>query len=116
MSPLQDVPCWLETRTHVIDFTTGDTMGEANDLWPPLIYSPKVRFAQHPHEFLAFHRKVGSLCDFCMSLYRTPSWHRLFPFRLAQPLHSRRLLGAPEHPFGSRPVCMPSPILSSTYA
>ena len=27
VSPLQDIHVWLETRTHVIDFTMGDTMG-----------------------------------------------------------------------------------------
>ena len=37
VSPLQDYHCWLETHTHVIDFTTGDTMGESGDLWP-LVY------------------------------------------------------------------------------
>ena len=26
--PLQDVHVWLETATHVVDFTMGDTMGE----------------------------------------------------------------------------------------
>jgi hypothetical protein len=35
VSPLQDMHCWLETATHVVDFTMGDTMGETNDLWPP---------------------------------------------------------------------------------
>ncbi len=50
VSPLQDIHCWLETRTHIVDFTTGDTMGEGNDLWPPLIYWPKFRFPKHPRE------------------------------------------------------------------
>ena len=50
VSPLQDIHGWLETRTHVIDFTTGDTMGESGDLWPPLIHWPKWRFPKHPRE------------------------------------------------------------------
>ena len=44
VSPLQDIHCWLETCTHVIDFTMGDTLGESDDLWPPLIHWPKWRF------------------------------------------------------------------------
>ena len=50
VSPLQDIHCWLETGTHIVDFTMGDTMGESNDLWPPLIYWPKFRFPKHPRE------------------------------------------------------------------
>lgn len=50
VSPLQDIHVWLETRTHVIDFTMGDTMGESGDLWPPLINWPKWRFPKHPRE------------------------------------------------------------------
>ncbi len=50
VSPLQDIHVWLETHTHVIDFTMGDTLGEANDLWPPLIYWTKMRFPKHPRE------------------------------------------------------------------
>ena len=50
VSPLQVIHCWLETRTHVIDFTTGDTLGKSGDLWPPLIHWPKFRFSKHPRE------------------------------------------------------------------
>ena len=57
VSPLQDIHCWLETRTHIVDFTMGDTMGEANDLWPPLICWPKWRLAKHPREA----RRPGSI-------------------------------------------------------
>ena len=57
VSPLQDIHCWLETRTHVIDCTMGDTFGESGDLWPPLIYWPKIRFPRHPREA----RALGSI-------------------------------------------------------
>ncbi len=53
VSPVQDIHSWLETRTHIVDFT----MGEANDLWPPLIYWPKFQFPKHPREA----REPGSI-------------------------------------------------------
>lgn len=38
LRPLQDVHTWLETATHVIDFSTRDTMGDIDGDWPPLAY------------------------------------------------------------------------------
>ena len=75
VNPLQDVHVWLETTTHVVDFTMGDTMGEANDLWPPLIFWPKWRFAKHPREA----REPGSIL----------LWRNAKPWTLS--LHWRRL-------------------------
>jgi hypothetical protein len=68
VSPMQDIHCWLETRTHIIDCTTGDTLGESNDLWPPLIYWPKWRMPKHPREarapgsILLWRNKKASRC------------------------------------------------------
>jgi hypothetical protein len=50
VSALQDIHVWLETATHIVDFTMGDTLGESNDLWPPLICWPKARLPKHPRE------------------------------------------------------------------
>lgn len=50
LRPLQDVHTWLETQTHIVDFTTGDTMGDIDGEWPPLIYWPKWKMPKHPRE------------------------------------------------------------------
>ena len=50
LSPEADVHTWLETDTHVIDLSTGDTMGDIGHTWPPLIHWPKTRFPKHPRE------------------------------------------------------------------
>lgn len=50
VSPAEDIHVWFETRTHIVDFTTGDTMGDNSYLWPPLIYWPKWRMPKHPRE------------------------------------------------------------------
>ena len=55
VSSMQDIHCWLETRTHIIDCTTGDTLGESNDLWPPM--RPKWRMPRHPRDA----REPGSI-------------------------------------------------------
>jgi len=57
LTPEQDVHCWLETKTHVVDFSTGDTMGDVGHTWPPLIYWPKSKFPRHPREA----REAGSI-------------------------------------------------------
>jgi hypothetical protein len=50
LDPEGDVHTWLETRSHVVDFSTGDTMGDVGHTWPPLIHWAKSRFPQHPRE------------------------------------------------------------------
>jgi hypothetical protein len=55
--PVQDIHVWLETHTHVIDFTTGDSMEGGSFSWPPLIYRQKSCFPKHPREA----REPGSI-------------------------------------------------------
>jgi hypothetical protein len=50
LTPLQDVHTWIETETHVIDFSTGDEMDEGPVPWPPLMYRAKWRMPKHPRE------------------------------------------------------------------
>lgn len=50
MDPEADVHTWLETQTQVIDFSTGDTMGDVGHTWPPMIHWRKERFPKHPRE------------------------------------------------------------------
>ena len=50
LSPTQDVHTWLETRSHIVDLSTGDDLGDVGHTWPPLIYWPKSRFPKHPRE------------------------------------------------------------------
>jgi hypothetical protein len=50
LEPLQDIHCWLETATHLIDFDGG--AGAPDDVWPPLIYREKWRLPKHFREAL----------------------------------------------------------------
>ena len=50
LSPLQDLHTWMETKTHIIDFSTGDAMGDPDDAWPPLLCWPKWKLPKHPRE------------------------------------------------------------------
>jgi hypothetical protein len=48
VAPTEDVHCWLETATHLIDFDGG--VGAPDDVWPPLIYRPKTTLLKHPRD------------------------------------------------------------------
>ena len=50
LDPEADVHTWLETQTHVIDLSTGDTMGDIGHTWPPMIHWPNEIFPKHPRE------------------------------------------------------------------
>ena len=50
LDPEADVHTWLETESHVIDLSTGDTMGDIGHTWSPMIHWPKRRFPKHPRE------------------------------------------------------------------
>ena len=50
LDPEADVHTWLETQTHIIDLSTGDTMGDIGHTWPPMIHWPKEIFPKHPRE------------------------------------------------------------------
>ena len=48
LSPIADVHCWLESATRIIDLSTGDTMGDPDCTWPPLVYWKRWRFPKSP--------------------------------------------------------------------
>lgn len=48
LGPLEDIHCWLETDSHLIDFDGGT--GDPADVWPPIIYRAKNTLAKHPQE------------------------------------------------------------------
>lgn len=49
LRPLQDIHAWLETRTHYIDFSIFEGIGDG-ERWPPLLCMPKSDMPRHPRE------------------------------------------------------------------
>jgi hypothetical protein len=76
---MADLHVWIETRAHVIDFSTFQIeamMQDAGGAWPPLICWPKWRLPKHPREARG---------DRALLLWRNPA-ALLIPMIVAEPV------------------------------